>query len=157
MTKPAWARAAATSAAAGAGRADVATRRAQAGGAARVRRDAARITGGAGAGCATATRALAAAALVFGDIMTVVTNAATPALLLLCVVTHQDMVVALPDFAEYSLSLAQHPLVIFCSDAVGSTSWKAITTHKSSPSSARQQRLVIVAEYSNVTLYGTTK
>jgi hypothetical protein len=82
-------------------------------------------------------------------------------LLLLCVVTHQGMIVVLYGSADYSrslvLHLAQHPLVIFCCfDAVGSTSWKATTTYKSSPSLARQQRLVTVAEYSNVsTLYGT--
>ena len=66
MPTPAWAPA-------------VAIRRARAGGAARVRRAAAGITGAVGAGCAAAgaPRARAVAALVFGDVMTVETDGAT--------------------------------------------------------------------------------
>ena len=83
MPTPAWEEAVATSVAAGAATALVAACRAQVGGAARECWAAATIRGAAGPGCAAAvaTRALEVAALVFGNIMTDVTNAATAAAL----------------------------------------------------------------------------
>jgi hypothetical protein len=69
-------------------------------------------------------------------------------LLLLCVATHQDMVVVvLPGAADYSralvLCLVQHPFAVLGSDVLGST-WRTKTTHTSSPS-ARWQGLVTAA------------